>query len=78
MEEGKEFTLEEVGNCNGQDGKPAYIVHRGRVIDVSNSKLWKDGLHMRRHHAGARRHRPSPRRLRGGQTGVSTVRPASR
>ena len=52
MEEGKEFTLEEVRNCNGQDGKPTYIVHRGRVIDVSNSKLWKDGLHMRRHHAG--------------------------
>jgi predicted heme/steroid binding protein/uncharacterized membrane protein len=52
MHEGKEFTLEEVRNQNGQDGKPTYIVHRGRVIDVSNSKLWKDGLHMRRHHAG--------------------------
>jgi predicted heme/steroid binding protein/uncharacterized membrane protein len=53
MEDGKEFTLEEVADCNGQDGKPTYIVHRGRIIDVSTSKLWKDGLHMRRHHAGA-------------------------
>src|SRR5512147_3240129 len=53
MEERNEFTLEEVRNGNGEDGKPTYIVHRDRVIDVSNSKLWKGGLHMRRHHAGA-------------------------
>jgi predicted heme/steroid binding protein/uncharacterized membrane protein len=52
MKEGKEFTLEELQSFNGQDGKPVYIVHRGRVIDVSNSRLWKDGVHMRRHHAG--------------------------
>jgi predicted heme/steroid binding protein len=52
MKEGKGFTLEELQSFNGQDGKPVYIVHRGRVIDVSNSRLWKDGVHMRRHHAG--------------------------
>jgi predicted heme/steroid binding protein/uncharacterized membrane protein len=37
---------------DGQDGKPAYIAHDGRVIDVTASKLWKNGLHMKRHHAG--------------------------
>lgn len=29
-----------------------YIAHAGKVIDVTGSKLWKSGLHMKRHHAG--------------------------
>jgi len=29
-----------------------YIAHGGKVIDVTASKLWKGGLHMKRHHAG--------------------------
>lgn len=37
---------------DGQDGKPAYIAHGGKVIDVTASRLWKNGLHMKRHHAG--------------------------
>lgn len=48
----KDFDIESVKTCDGKDGKPAYIVHKGRVIDVTRSKLWKDGVHMRRHHAG--------------------------
>jgi predicted heme/steroid binding protein/uncharacterized membrane protein len=48
----KEFTLDEVAQFSGENGKPTYIVHQGKVFDVSNSKLWKGGLHMRRHHAG--------------------------
>lgn len=28
------------------------MLHRGRVIDVTHSKLWKAGIHMKRHHAG--------------------------
>ncbi len=48
----KEFTLEELAQHNGENGKPVYIVHRGRVFDVSKSGHWKGGLHMRRHHAG--------------------------
>lgn len=48
----KEFTLEELSEYNGQDGKPAYVVHNGKVYDVSASKFWKSGLHMRRHKAG--------------------------
>jgi predicted heme/steroid binding protein/uncharacterized membrane protein len=48
----QEFDLERLGEFDGKDGKPAYIVHGGRVFDVSGSKLWHGGLHMRRHHAG--------------------------
>jgi predicted heme/steroid binding protein/uncharacterized membrane protein len=48
----REFGLEELTQYDGKDGKPVYIVYNGRVIDVSQSKLWKGGLHMKRHHAG--------------------------
>jgi predicted heme/steroid binding protein/uncharacterized membrane protein len=48
----KEFDSKELETCNGQDGKPVYVVHQGRVIDVTKSKLWKGGLHMKRHHSG--------------------------
>ncbi len=48
----KEFDLESLKELNGKDDKPVCIAHQGRVIDVSNSKLWKTGLHMKRHEAG--------------------------
>jgi predicted heme/steroid binding protein/uncharacterized membrane protein len=48
----EEIDPQELPKFNGKDGNPVYIVHRGRVIDVSASKLWKTGLHMNRHHAG--------------------------
>jgi predicted heme/steroid binding protein/uncharacterized membrane protein len=48
----KEFSPEELAQFNGQDGKPVYIAHGGKVIDVTDSKLWKGGIHMKRHHAG--------------------------
>ncbi|MGE5840369.1 MAG: DUF2231 domain-containing protein [Deltaproteobacteria bacterium] len=48
----KELSPEELAQYNGQDGKPVYIAHGDKVVDVTASKLWKDGLHMKRHHAG--------------------------
>lgn len=48
----KEFSPEELAERNGQDEKPTYVVHNGIVYDVSESKLWKGGMHMRRHKAG--------------------------
>ena len=30
-----------------------YIAQGGKVIDVTASKLWKGGLHMKRHRAGS-------------------------
>ena len=49
----KELAPEEISLFNGKDGNPVYIAHQGKVYDVTNSKLWKGGLHMKRHHAGA-------------------------
>jgi predicted heme/steroid binding protein/uncharacterized membrane protein len=48
----KEFDPESLSRFSGKDGQPAYISHKGRIIDVSASKLWKTGLHMKLHPAG--------------------------
>lgn len=48
----KTFTVEQLAACNGQDGKPAYVAYQGIVYDISQSKLWAQGQHMRRHKAG--------------------------
>ena len=52
QDELREFTSEELAKFNGEDGRPVYIAYEGKVYDVSESKLWKTGLHMRRHQAG--------------------------
>lgn len=49
----KEFTPDELAEYNGTSGKPIYIAHDGKVYDVSESKLWRNGVHMKRHHAGS-------------------------
>ena len=48
----KEFDMAELADFNGENGKPIYIAHGGKVYDVSESKLWRKGLHMKRHNAG--------------------------
>jgi predicted heme/steroid binding protein/uncharacterized membrane protein len=47
----KEFTLTELSQFNGENGKPVYVAYQGKVFDVSGSKLWRGGIHMKRHHA---------------------------
>jgi predicted heme/steroid binding protein/uncharacterized membrane protein len=48
----REFNLEELAQHNGENGKPVYIAHAGKVYDVSASKMWKTGTHMKRHPSG--------------------------
>lgn len=49
----KEFDPEALSTFNGQEeGKPIYVARDGKVYDVSASKLWKSGTHMKRHQAG--------------------------
>lgn len=52
QDELKEFSREELATFNGENGQPVYIAHDDKVYDVSESKLWKTGNHMRRHQAG--------------------------
>ncbi len=48
----KTFTKDVLAEFDGQEGRPAYIARGEKVFDVSKSKLWSGGLHMKRHHAG--------------------------
>jgi predicted heme/steroid binding protein len=40
----KEYTLKELAEYNGKNGK-TYVAYQGKVYDVSNSYLWKGGIH---------------------------------
>ena len=48
----KEITPEELDSFNGKDGKPVYVAHQGKVYDVTQSRLWSTGSHMKRHPSG--------------------------
>lgn len=50
----KEFDPQTLAAFNGQDAeKPVYVAREGKVYDVSASKLWRGGMHMKRHQAGS-------------------------
>ncbi len=38
---------------DGKEGRRAYVVYNGKVFDVTDSRLWKNGVHMMRHNAGS-------------------------
>ena len=39
----KEYTLEELARCTGEDGTPTLIAAHGLVYDVSKSYHWRQG-----------------------------------
>ena len=43
---------DELQQYDGKKGKPIYISYKGKIYDVSKSRLWKDGVHMNIHEAG--------------------------
>lgn len=49
---GGDLTLEELAADDGKEGRPAYFACQGRIYDASASRLWREGVHMGRHHAG--------------------------
>jgi len=49
----EEITREELAHKTGTGETPTYVAVDGIVYDVSASKLWKAGMHMNRHQAGA-------------------------
>ncbi|HYB68189.1 MAG TPA: cytochrome b5 domain-containing protein [Candidatus Acidoferrales bacterium] len=48
----RKFTLEELKNYDGKDGRPAYIAYKGNVYDVTDNFLWMEGDHQGEHVAG--------------------------
>ncbi|MCP5102306.1 MAG: hypothetical protein GY950_02955 [bacterium] len=48
----KDFTLDGLVQFDGKEGRPAYIVLDGTIYDVTASKLWKNGNHVKKHMAG--------------------------
>lgn len=48
----KEFTLSELTQYDGKEGRPAYIAYKKRVYDVSQNNFWKEGGHFGVHRAG--------------------------
>lgn len=46
------FTLAELANFDGEEGRLAYFAYKGKIYDVTQSKRWGHGIHMKRHHVG--------------------------
>ena len=48
-----ELTIEELASYDGKDGRPAWFAFEGKIYDATQSRLWKQGVHMGRHNAGS-------------------------
>ncbi|MCW3999721.1 MAG: cytochrome B5 [Candidatus Bathyarchaeota archaeon] len=42
----KNFSVSELKEFNGKNGKPAYVGYKGKVYDVSDSSQWGEGEHL--------------------------------
>ena len=49
----KEFTVDELSDFDGKDGRAAYVAYEGVVYDVTESAMWGEGDHEGMHFAGA-------------------------
>lgn len=48
----KQFTIAELSQYDGKEGRPVYFAFKGKVYDATNSRLWKTGKHGTGHLAG--------------------------
>jgi predicted heme/steroid binding protein len=48
-----ELTLDDLAVYDGKEGRPAWFAFDGKIYDATQSKLWKQGVHMGRHNAGS-------------------------
>jgi predicted heme/steroid binding protein len=46
-----EYTLEELADLNGKNGK-IYVAYSGQIYDISDSYLWIGGIHQGLHDSG--------------------------
>lgn len=47
----KEYTRSQLALRNGQDREEVWVAYKGKIFDVSKSRLWRDGKHYE-HWAG--------------------------
>ena len=47
-----DMSPDELAQCDGIEGRPAYVAYKGNIYDVSGSVLWKAGSHLKKHAAG--------------------------
>jgi predicted heme/steroid binding protein len=52
LEKKTRLTVGELSQFDGSEKRPAYIAYKGKIYDVSSSKLWVEGNHVRKHPAG--------------------------
>jgi predicted heme/steroid binding protein len=52
LAEQKKFTVNELEEYDGKNGKPIYIAYQGKVYNVSKSGFWGSGDHLGGHQAG--------------------------
>jgi len=50
--ESEDLTIQQLSGFDGKEGRRAYVGYKGNIYDVTESRLWKDGSHMRKHIAG--------------------------
>lgn len=48
----QDLTVEQLHSFDGKEGRPAYIAYNGQIYDVTKSKFWKDGSHLKKHLSG--------------------------
>ena len=46
------LTADDLAQFDGREGRASYIANEGHIYDVSDSKLWEEGLHFGKHRAG--------------------------
>ena len=46
------LTLGDLQHFDGKENRPVYFAYKEKIYDVSSSKLWKGGTHLKKHHAG--------------------------
>ena len=49
----KKFDIEQLTQGDGKEGNPVLVSYQSKVYDLSESKLWKGGVHMNRHKSGS-------------------------
>ncbi len=48
----QDLTPGELSQFDGREGRPAYVAYEDTIYDVTKSKFWKGGAHVRKHLAG--------------------------